>query len=134
MRVPLAQSGLKAESAGIPDRLYFRIGDVSRLAGVQPYVLRYWETEFPTISPKKSETGHRLYRRKDVEMVLEIKRLLYDRRFTIAGARKALDPKLKVPVRKDPARNGVQGDLFDAAPADLTGIRSELVAILKLLQ
>ena len=77
MRVPLAQSGPKAESGEIPDKLYFRIGDVSRLAGVQPYVLRYWETEFPTISPKKSGTGHRLYRRKDVEMVLEIKRLLY---------------------------------------------------------
>ncbi len=67
-------------------------------------------------------------------MVLEIKRLLYDKRFTIAGARKALDPKLKVPVRKDPARNGVQGDLFHAASPDLTGIRSELAAILKLLQ
>ena len=133
MRVPLAQSGPKAESAGIPDKLYFRIGDVSRLAGVQPYVLRYWETEFPTISPKKSGTGHRLYRRKDVEMVLEIKRLLYDKRFTIEGARKALDPKLKGPVRKAPARSGVQGDLFHPSP-DLTGIRGELAAILKLLE
>lgn len=134
MRVPLAQSEPKAESGEIPDKLYFRIGDVSRLAGVQPYVLRYWETEFPTISPKKSGTGHRLYRRKDVEMVLEIKRLLYEKRFTIEGARKALDPKLKVPVRKALARNGAQGDLFHAGSPDLTGIRSELAAILKLLQ
>src|SRR5438309_8781796 len=77
----------------IPDKLYFRIGEVSRLAGVKPYVLRYWETEFPAIAPRKSGTGHRLYRRKDVETVLEIKRLLYEKRFTIEGARKALEPK-----------------------------------------
>lgn len=134
MRVPLAQSEPKAESGEIPDKLYFRIGDVSRLAGVQPYVLRYWETEFPTISPKKSGTGHRLYRRKDVEMVLEIKRLLYEKRFTIEGARKALDPKSRAPVLKVPARKGGQGDLFHAASPDLTGIRGELAAILKLLQ
>jgi MerR HTH family regulatory protein len=60
----------------IPDKLYFRIGDVSRLAAIKPYVLRYWETEFPAISPKKSGTGQRLYRRKDVELILEIKHLL----------------------------------------------------------
>src|SRR6201993_608724 len=75
----------------IPDKLYFRIGEVSRLAGIKPYVLRFWETEFPGLGPKKSGTGHRLYRRKDVELVLEIKRLLYEKRYTIEGARKALD-------------------------------------------
>jgi len=134
VRVPLAQSEPKAESGEIPDKLYFRIGDVSRLAGLQPYVLRYWETEFPTISPKKSGTGHRLYRRKDVEMVLEIKRLLYDKRFTIEGARRALDPKSKMSVRTVPAPKCTQGDLFHAASSDLTSIRTELAAILKLLQ
>ena len=72
----------------IPDKLYFRIGEVSRLAGVKAYVLRYWETEFPAIAPKKSGTGQRLYRRKDVELILEIKYLLYEKRFTIEGARK----------------------------------------------
>ena len=71
----------------IPDKLYFRIGEVSRLAGVKPFVLRYWESEFPSLGPKKSGTGQRLYRRKEVELVLEIKRLLYDERFTIEGAR-----------------------------------------------
>src|SRR5450432_3915553 len=75
----------------IPDKLYFRIGDVARLAGIKPYVLRFWETEFPGLGPKKSGTGHRLYRRKDVELVLEIKQLLYDKRYTIEGARKLLD-------------------------------------------
>lgn len=74
----------------IPDKLYFRIGEVSRLAETKPYVLRYWETEFPTLKPTKSATGHRLYRRPDVEMVLEIKRLLYEEGFTIDGARKCL--------------------------------------------
>ncbi|HZT68954.1 MAG TPA: MerR family transcriptional regulator [Terriglobia bacterium] len=74
----------------IPDKLYFRIGEVSRLAQTKPYVLRYWETEFPTLKPVKSSTGHRLYRKPDVEMVFEIKRLLYEEGFTIEGARKYL--------------------------------------------
>lgn len=120
------------EAPSIPDKLYFRIGEVSRLAGVKPYVLRFWETEFPTIAPKKSGTGHRLYRRKDVETILEIKRLLYDKRFTIEGARKALDPKVKAAVPKAaqvPAAN--QRELF---PPNLTGIRAELEDLLKLLR
>src|SRR5512143_3570951 len=79
----------------IPDKLYFRIGDVARLAGIKPYVLRFWETEFPALGPKKSGTGHRLYRRKDVEMVLEITRLVYEQRFTIEGARKFLETRAK---------------------------------------
>src|SRR6266853_3388541 len=79
----------------IPDKLYFRIGEVARLAGIKPYVLRFWETEFSGLGPKKSGTGQRLYRRKDVELVLEIKRLLYDKRFTIEGARKFLETRPK---------------------------------------
>src|ERR1700683_4801856 len=79
----------------IPDKLYFRIGEVSRLAGIKPYVLRFWETEFSSLGPKKSGKGHRLYRRKDVELVLEIKRLLYDKRYTIEGARKFLESRAR---------------------------------------
>jgi DNA-binding transcriptional MerR regulator len=75
----------------IPDKLYFRIGEVSRLAGIKPYVLRFWETEFPQLKPKVSGKGQRLYRRKDVELVLEIKRLLFEKRYTILGARTFLD-------------------------------------------
>src|ERR1700688_3700742 len=82
-------------SPEIPDKLYFRIGDVARLAGIKPYVLRFWETEFSGLGPRKSGAGHRLYRRKDVEMVLEIKRLLYGQRFTIEGARKFLETRPK---------------------------------------
>lgn len=87
-----------AAATEIPDKLYFRIGDVAHLAGIKPYVLRFWETEFPALGPKKSGTGHRLYRRKDVELVLEIKRLLYEQRFTIEGARKFLENRAKAPA------------------------------------
>jgi DNA-binding transcriptional MerR regulator len=74
----------------VPDKLYFRIGEVSRLCKLPAYVLRFWETEFPQLKPVKSGTGQRMYRRKDVEAVLRIKKLLYDEGFTIAGARQQL--------------------------------------------
>lgn len=75
---------------GIPEKLYFKIGEVAELTGVQPYILRYWETQFTTLRPTKSPSGQRLYRRNDVLAVLRIKELLYQRRFTIAGARRHL--------------------------------------------
>ena len=71
----------------LPDKLYFKIGEVARLADVKPHVLRYWESEFPSIRPQKSHSGQRLYRRQDVDAVLAIRHLLYDQRFTIEGAR-----------------------------------------------
>jgi DNA-binding transcriptional MerR regulator len=74
----------------IPDKLYFKIGEVSRIAGVPTHVLRFWETEFPRVSPRRTASGQRLYTRKEVELVLEIKSLLYQRRFTIDGARQHL--------------------------------------------
>lgn len=74
----------------IPDKLYFRIGDVARLCSLPAYVLRFWETEFPQLKPNKGGTGQRLYRKRDIEVVLEIKRLLYDEGFTIPGARRLL--------------------------------------------
>ncbi|HUP57902.1 MAG TPA: MerR family transcriptional regulator [Bdellovibrionota bacterium] len=80
----------KTAATAIPDRLYFRIGDVADLVGVKPYVLRYWETEFPMIAPQKSASGQRVYRRSDVETVLMIKHLLYTERYSIDGARKRL--------------------------------------------
>src|SRR6476619_1179470 len=76
--------------SSIPDKIYFKIGEVSRLAGVKPYVLRYWETEFKAIQPVKSTSGQRLYRKRDVELILRIKQLLYKQRFTIEGARKKI--------------------------------------------
>jgi len=74
----------------IPEKLYFRIGEVSTLCKLPAYVLRFWETEFPQLKPVKSSTGQRMYRRKEVETVLRIKQLLYDEGFTIAGARQQL--------------------------------------------
>ncbi|MFQ5846434.1 MAG: MerR family transcriptional regulator [Candidatus Methylomirabilales bacterium] len=79
----------------IPDKLYFRIGEVARLTGIQPYILRYWESEFPVLQPKKSGTGQRLYRKRDIEIILKIKELLYDQRYTIAGARRRLQDELE---------------------------------------
>jgi DNA-binding transcriptional MerR regulator len=76
-----------AASGGIPDKLYFRIGEVAALCGVETYVLRFWQTEFPQLAPKKSGTGQRLYRQRDVEMAMRIKRLLHEEGYTIAGAR-----------------------------------------------
>ena len=77
------------ESASrIPEKLFFRIGEVCDLIKVQPHVLRYWETEFPMLAPQKNRAGQRVYRRKDVEMVLRIRDLLYEEKFTIAGAKK----------------------------------------------
>ena len=75
----------------IPDRLYFKIGDVARICAVETYVLRFWESQFPQLKPNKSGTGQRLYRRRDVEVALEIKRLVHAQGYTLAGARQALD-------------------------------------------
>jgi len=126
----MTEIALQTASPEIPDKLYFKIGEVSELLGVEPYVLRYWETEFPVLSPKKSGTGHRLYRRKDVELLLRIKHLLYEKRFTIEGARQSLQTEAKAPKPK--ALKRVQQELFSADP--LPEIRRELADILQLLK
>jgi DNA-binding transcriptional MerR regulator len=79
------------DSPVIPDRLYFKIGDVARLCGVETYVLRFWETQFPQLKPNKGGTGQRLYRRREVELALEIKRLVHSEGYTLSGARQALE-------------------------------------------
>jgi DNA-binding transcriptional MerR regulator len=96
-----------AKSAGttdvvIPEKLYFRIGEVARLCRLPAYVLRFWETEFPQLKPVKSSTGQRMYRRKDVENVLHIKQLLYEEGFTIAGARQHLRAEIKGDKKQPP--------------------------------
>jgi DNA-binding transcriptional MerR regulator len=116
----------------IPDKLYFKIGEVSELLGVEPYVLRYWETEFPVLSPKKSGTGHRLYRRKDVELLLRIKHLLRDKRFTIEGARQSLHAEAKAPKPRVMKPKHSQQELFSDDP--LPEIRRELADILQMLK
>jgi DNA-binding transcriptional MerR regulator len=81
---------MNGSSSELPDKLYFKIGEVAQLVGVKPYVLRYWETEFPSIRPGKTRSQHRLYRRRDVETLIEIRRLLHDERYTIEGAKRRL--------------------------------------------
>jgi DNA-binding transcriptional MerR regulator len=94
----LAKSSARKPVSGevvIPDKLYFRIGEVSRLCSLPSYVLRFWETEFSQLKPTKSGTGQRMYRKIDVENVLRVKKLLYDQGFTIAGARQQLRAEVK---------------------------------------
>src|SRR5882762_9460105 len=86
----------------IPDKLYFRIGEVARLCRLPAYVLRFWETEFPQLKPVKSSTGQRMYRRRDVESVLRIKKLLYEEGYTIAGARQHLRAEIKGDKKQSP--------------------------------
>src|SRR5882757_4939835 len=86
---------MSQSSSTIPQKLFFKIGEVCELAGVQAHVLRYWETEFPMLAPQKNRAGQRVYRRKDVEMVMRIRDLLYEEKFTIAGAKKKLQDELR---------------------------------------
>jgi len=79
----------------IPNKLFFKIGEVCEITDTQPYVLRYWESEFPALAPAKNSSGQRIYRRRDIETVLRIKQLLYDEGFTIAGAKKRLESELQ---------------------------------------
>ena len=116
----------------IPAKMYFRIGEVSRLVGVPAYVLRFWETEFHSLSPRKSGRGHRLYRRKDVELFFQIKQLLYEKRFTIEGARQSLRSAGKQRTRKAASPAG-QAPLFAPSTAGLEEIRKALREILRLL-
>jgi len=83
-----------ADATRIPNKLFFKIGEVCEITDTQPYVLRYWESEFPALAPAKNSSGQRIYRRRDIETVLRIKELLYDEGFTIAGAKKRLDVEL----------------------------------------
>lgn len=105
----------------IPDKLYFKIGEVTEITDLAAYVLRFWESEFPVISPKRTDSGHRLYRRSDVELILKIKYLLYERKFTIPGAKKILQNPSKHHVNTLPS-------------SDLDDIKTELRLIRALLE
>jgi DNA-binding transcriptional MerR regulator len=126
-----AKSGGKKKSTSeivIPDRLYFRIGDVSELLHLPAYVLRFWETEFPQLKPSKSSTGQRMYRRREVELALRIKTLLYDEGFTIPGARERLKMEGK-PDKNQSALPFPKG----ANTNGLKRVRQELQEILTIL-
>jgi len=112
----------------IPDKLYFKIGEVAKLADVPTHVLRYWETEFPDIRPKRANSGQRLYRRKDVELILQIKTLLHGQGYTIAGARKALKSDEHPPLARQNKKQ-----TSDQFSKKMTIIKEQLQELQKLL-
>jgi DNA-binding transcriptional MerR regulator len=110
-------------SRGIPDKLYFKIGEVGKIVGVDPHVLRYWESEFKMIRPQRATSRQRLYRRQDIENLIRVRELLYDQGFTIAGARQALKEEKKTGVRT-----------VDETPEKLlSSLKKELIDLKKLL-
>ena len=122
-----ASKSVKTVDVVIPDKLYFRIGEVGHLCRLPAYVLRFWETEFPQLQPVKGSTGQRMYRHKDVENVLRIKKLLYEEGFTIAGARQHLRAENKVDKKQTPL------PFPERTAPDLKQIRQGLREILAML-
>jgi DNA-binding transcriptional MerR regulator len=104
-------------AVAIPEKLFFKIGEVCELAGVQAHVLRYWESEFPTLAPQKNRAGQRVYRKRDVEMALRIKELLYEDQYTIAGAKKRLTNELRGGGKLKVVGNEEEGLVEDTAAA-----------------
>ncbi len=121
-----------AELPEIPDKLYFRIGEVARLLDLPTYVLRFWETEFPQLKPNKGGTGQRLYRKRDVEMALRIRVLLYDEGYTIPGARQFLKGEVRATEPRLPLRAAPQ-DEAAVSTVQLRRVKSELREIATLL-
>jgi DNA-binding transcriptional MerR regulator len=135
--MPLHQTKKReSDTPVIPDRLYFKIGDVARICGVKTYVLRFWETQFPQLKPNKSGTGQRLYRRNDVELALRIKQLVHGEGYTLAGARQVMgQPAGPRPVRRSRAMEAAAApsETPENVTAALTQARSELHSLLNLL-
>src|SRR5258708_5985622 len=127
--VPRKKSAVKhkADEVLIPDKLYFRIGEVATLCHLPAYVLRFWESEFPQLKPVKSSTGQRMYRRRDVESVLRIKQLLYEKGFTISGARQ----QLRTEAKSDKSQAAIPFPTHSAS--EIQYIRQGLREILNLL-
>jgi len=114
---------MRPTETDLPDKRYFRIGEVSAITGLKAYVLRYWQTEFSQINPVRSRAGQRLYRKADIDTVLEVKRLLYEKGLTIAGAKQHLRQRHKKP-----------GSAEDKGPQILRELRAELMGIRDLLK
>ena len=120
-----------AAKARVQKRLYYKIGEACKALGIQPYVLRYWETEFPALTPSKSRSGQRVYSEKELEIIRRIKELLYEEGYTIAGAKKKLEGELNDPsppaAPAAPAANG------DDLRKTLVRVRDELRDLLRML-
>jgi DNA-binding transcriptional MerR regulator len=122
----------------IPNKLFFKIGEVCEITDTQPYVLRYWESEFPALAPAKNSSGQRIYRRRDIETVLRIKQLLYEEGFTIAGAKKRLETEMAgrgtTPQSQAAAVVGSEESVDDPTRKALQEVRETLREILTLLE
>ena len=122
-------NGKKSSEIVVPDKLFFRIGEVSKLCTLPAYVLRFWETEFPQLKPGKSNTGQRLYRRKDVENIVRVKRLLYEEGYTIQGARQFLKSESK----RDRNQSALPFTAPQSSGSDLKDIKQGLREVLGIL-
>jgi len=122
----------ETQDVTIPNKLYFKIGEVSEITGMEPYVIRYWESEFKSIKPSRTQSNQRVYRRKDVESILEIKRMLYEEKLTIAGARRKLQDKKVQDKKQLDLDFTVKKDHRDHLTV-LKEIKEELLALRKLL-
>lgn len=124
----------------IPNKLFFKIGEVCEITETQPYVLRYWESEFPALAPAKNSSGQRIYRRRDIETVLRIKQLLYDEGFTIAGAKKRLETELAARAPTPQSQAAAAEEEAQPQAVDersriaLKQVREQLAEILTLLE
>jgi DNA-binding transcriptional MerR regulator len=117
----------------VPNKLFFKIGEVCEITDTQPYVLRYWESEFPALAPAKNSSGQRIYRRRDIETVLRIKQLLYEEGFTIAGAKKRLETEIA--GRPETPQSQAAASLSDdPARAAIAQVRDQLREILTLFE
>jgi DNA-binding transcriptional MerR regulator len=122
----------RIDQVEIPNKLYFSIGDVCRLSNLAPHVLRFWEKEFPTLVPTKGANGRRMYRRKDVEMVLSIKKLLYEEGFTISGAKRILaGRKTGTLITASPGAPAPAQPLSQSVPQGPSGLALEVLKQLK---
>lgn len=125
---------MESNSSKIPNKLFFRIGEVCELTDTQPYVLRYWESEFPSLAPAKNNSGQRIYRRRDIETIFRIKTLLYEEGFTIAGAKKKLEIEMKDNESgKLPTPTSTPGSISDPMREKIQEIKSELTDLLDYL-
>ncbi len=117
----------------IPEKMYYTIGEVKEITGIEAYVLRFWETEFPSLKPRKNKKGHRTYRKRDIELILKIKELLYQNKFTIPGAREMLSGKKPVLAPRPSRRRKTPLEPSDASEL-LADIHHELTDLLSFLE
>lgn len=115
-------------NAELPDKLYYKIGEVAQLAGVKTSVLRFWESEFEFLRPEKSSSGQRLYTKKEVELILEVKRLLYAEKFTIVGVKQRISPRGRILVNAEPVTPAStdHAGLLNEIRKDLLALRCQL--------